>query len=69
MVGRADARRTDPDGDALTVNGRTIGENCRGRPFDDDRGDPPVRRAAQADAGFVILRGNLFDAAIMKTSA
>ena len=54
--------------DALTVNGRTIGENYSGvrsvdhdviRPFDD-----PLKE----DAGFVVLKGNLFDAAIMKTS-
>ena len=54
--------------DALTVNGRTIGENYSGvrsadhdviRPYDD-----PLKE----DAGFVVLKGNLFDAAIMKTS-
>ena len=54
--------------DAITVNGRTIGENYSGvrsadhdviRPFDD-----PLKE----DAGFVVLKGNLFDAAIMKTS-
>ena len=53
---------------ALTVNGRTIEENYSGarsadhdviRPFDD-----PLKE----DAGFVVLKGNLFDAAIMKTS-
>ena len=54
--------------DAPTVNGRSIGENCRGaeiilpdviRPFED-----PLMR----DAGFVVLSGNLFDSAVMKTS-
>ena len=54
--------------DAPTVNGKTIGENCRGaqiilpdviRPFED-----PLMR----DAGFVVLSGNLFDSAVMKTS-
>ena len=53
---------------AITVNGRTIGENYSGagsadhgviRPFDD-----PLKE----DAGFVVLKGNLFDAAVMKTS-
>ncbi len=29
---------------------------------------PSVRTAAEAEAGFTILRGNLFDSAIMKTS-
>jgi dihydroxy-acid dehydratase len=53
---------------AKTVNGKTIGENCRGR-FSWDRevikpyGDPLVE-----DAGFIVLHGNLFDSAIMKTS-
>lgn len=54
--------------DAMTVNGRTIGDNCRGATSQ----DPDVIRgfddALQADAGFVVLRGNLFDSAIMKTS-
>ena len=54
--------------DAATVNGRTIGENYAGagsadrdviRPYDD-----PLKE----DAGFVVLKGNLFDAAVMKTS-
>ena len=54
--------------DALTVNGRTIGDNCR----DAVAGDRDVIRsfdnALQQDAGFVVLSGNLFDSAIMKTS-
>ena len=53
---------------ALTVNGKTIGDNCRGREtIDDDvirRFDNPL----VADAGFIVLKGNLFDSAIMKTS-
>jgi dihydroxy-acid dehydratase len=52
----------------MTVNGRTIGENCRGRESDDKdviRGfDNPLVQ----DAGFLVLRGNLFDSAVMKTS-
>ncbi|ASG22457.1 IlvD/Edd family dehydratase [Nitrospirillum viridazoti] len=53
---------------ALTANGKTIGDNCRDaeiklpdviRPF-----DQPLKK----DAGFLVLRGNLFDNAIMKTS-
>jgi dihydroxy-acid dehydratase len=56
------------DEHALTANGRTIGDNCRDamiadacviRPFDD-----PLKKRA----GFSVLRGNLFDSAIMKTS-
>lgn len=53
---------------ALTVNGRTLGENCR----DSVAGDRDVIRtfddALLDDAGFIVLSGNLFDTAIMKTS-
>lgn len=53
---------------APTVNGKTMGENCRNTPIMDDnvikRFDNPMKK----DAGFVVLRGNLFDNAIMKTS-
>jgi len=53
---------------ALTVNGRTIGENCTGL-FSWDREvikayDAPMKE----DAGFIVLHGNLFDNAVMKTS-
>jgi len=54
--------------DALTVNGRTIGENCRDTVAEDRE---VIREFAQplvADAGFIVLTGNLFDSAIMKTS-
>jgi dihydroxy-acid dehydratase len=54
--------------DALTVNGRTIGENCRGRPILDEDVIRPFDRPLLAEAGFVVLGGNLFDSAIMKTS-
>jgi xylonate dehydratase len=54
--------------DALTVNGRTLGENCA----DTATKDPEVIRtfdhALVEDAGFIVLSGNLFDSAIMKTS-
>ncbi|KAA2237402.1 IlvD/Edd family dehydratase [Salinarimonas soli] len=54
--------------DAMTCNGRTIGENCRGK-FSWDRAvirpyeDPLIEKA-----GFLNLKGTLFDSAIMKTS-
>ncbi len=53
---------------ARTVNGKSMGENCKGK-FSWDRdvirafNEPLVK-----DAGFIVLRGNLFDSAIMKTS-
>ncbi|WP_174285964.1 IlvD/Edd family dehydratase [Sphingomonas bacterium] len=54
--------------DAMTANGRTIGENCRGVAIEDERVIRPFATPLMAAAGFVVLRGNLFDAAIMKTS-
>ncbi len=56
------------DGDAMTVTGRGIGDNCRGAEIDDTEVIRPFDRPIMADAGFVVLRGNLFDAAVMKTS-
>ncbi|MEU4252621.1 IlvD/Edd family dehydratase [Amycolatopsis sp. NPDC026612] len=53
---------------APTVNGRTLGDNCR----DAEAGDRDVIRTFETalvpDAGFLVLKGNLFDAAIMKSS-
>ena len=53
---------------ALTVNGRSIGDNCRAATIEDERVirrfDAPLKHAA----GFSVLRGNLFDSAIMKLS-
>jgi dihydroxy-acid dehydratase len=53
---------------APTVNGKTIGENCANRPIQDDRVIRPFDNPLKTDAGFLVLRGNLFDNAIMKTS-
>jgi len=54
--------------DALTVNGRSMGDNCR----DATVVLPDVIRdfdtALVNDAGFLVLSGNVFDSAIMKTS-
>jgi dihydroxy-acid dehydratase len=53
---------------ALTVNGRTMGENCRGQ-FSWDRDViRPYDQPLKASAGFLNLKGTLFDSAIMKTS-
>jgi dihydroxy-acid dehydratase len=54
--------------DAPTVNGRTIGENCRDRPIADPRVIRPFDDPMKPEAGFIVLHGNLFDSAIMKTS-
>lgn len=56
------------DGDASTVTGRTLAENIAGRESPDRemiaRYDAPL----QERAGFMVLSGNLFDSAIIKTS-
>ncbi|MGC1575652.1 MAG: IlvD/Edd family dehydratase [Beijerinckiaceae bacterium] len=54
--------------DALTANGRSIGENCRGRASSDEDVIRPFSKPLVKDAGFIVLKGNLFDSAIMKTS-
>jgi dihydroxy-acid dehydratase len=54
--------------DALTVNGRTIGENCRDTVTEDAEVIRTLDDPLVQDAGFLVLTGNLFDSAIMKTS-
>ena len=54
--------------DALTVNGKTMGENCKGRESLDADVIWPISRPMVQDAGFIVLKGNLFHNAIMKTS-
>ena len=54
--------------DAVTVNGRTIAENYSGVHSDDPDVIRPYDDPLKEDAGFVVLKGNLFDAAVMKTS-
>ena len=53
---------------AITVNGKTMGENCRGSAIEDEKVIRPFDQPLLKDAGFIVLTGNLFDAAIMKTS-
>ncbi len=53
---------------ALTVNGKTIGDNCRAATIEDTRVIRTFETPLVEEAGFVVLKGNLFDAAIMKTS-
>ena len=61
-------RRGLIDEDALTANGRTLGDNCRAAEIEDEAVIRPIQRPLKPDAGFIVLSGNLFDAAIMKTS-
>ena len=52
----------------LTVNGSSIGDNCRGASIQDTKVIKPFEEPMKKHAGFTVLRGNLFDSAIMKTS-
>jgi dihydroxy-acid dehydratase len=54
--------------DALTVSGKTIGEACRDATIEDEAVIRPFDRPLVERAGFVVMRGNLFNSAIMKTS-
>ncbi|MGE5367737.1 MAG: IlvD/Edd family dehydratase [Betaproteobacteria bacterium] len=55
-------------GDALTVNGKTVAENVVRAKVCNAEVIRPYDRPLKAAAGFKVLRGNLFDSAIMKTS-
>jgi len=54
--------------DVMTVNGKTLGENIAGKESKDRRVIKAYDEPLMEEAGFVVLSGNLFDAAIMKTS-
>ena len=54
--------------DALTINGRTMGENVKGAQSTNADVIKPYRSPMKKKAGFKVLKGNLFDSAIMKTS-
>ncbi len=54
--------------DALTVTGRSLRENVRGRTSVDREMITPYTAPLRERAGFVVLSGNLFDFAIMKMS-
>jgi dihydroxy-acid dehydratase len=54
--------------DALTVNGKTLYENCKKTPIQDEDVIRPYKKPLKEHAGFLNLKGNLFDSAIMKTS-
>jgi len=55
-------------GDALTINGKTVAENVVRAKVCNAEVIRPHNRPLKATAGFKVLRGNLFDSAIMKTS-
>lgn len=57
-----------PNPNALTVNGKTMLENCGGLESQLPDVIKPIDQAMVSEAGFLNLKGNLFDSAIMKTS-
>jgi dihydroxy-acid dehydratase len=60
------AGRIHPE--ALTINGKTMGENVRRARVSDADVIKPYAKPMKRQAGFKVLKGNLFDSAIMKTS-
>jgi dihydroxy-acid dehydratase len=54
--------------DALTVNGKTMGQNVERAQVQDPDVIRPYGTPMKEHAGFKVLRGNLFDSAIMKLS-
>jgi dihydroxy-acid dehydratase len=55
-------------GDVLTVTGKRMSDNLKGITIKDEKVITPFNKPMKQKAGFVVLKGNLFDAAIMKTS-
>lgn len=53
---------------AITANGKTIGDNCREAIIEDERVIRPFEQPLKLAAGFRVLSGNLFDSAVMKVS-
>ena len=55
-------------GEAITVSGATMAETLAKAPTPDRRVIRSVDDPLMASAGFIVMSGNLFDAAVMKTS-
>lgn len=53
---------------AMTATGRTMGENLAGQESADRTVIRPYDDPLRVNAGFLVLSGNLFDSALMKTS-
>jgi dihydroxy-acid dehydratase len=53
---------------AMTINGKSLGENIRSAEIEDTDVIRPYSQPLMPQAGFRVLKGNLFDAAIMKVS-
>lgn len=56
------------NGDAMTVTGKTLKENLQAVPSPDREVIRAWADPLKADAGYIVLSGNLFDNAVIKTS-
>ena len=56
-----------PHPGAVTANGASMGDNCKGV-YQNTDVIKTIDNPLKTDAGFINLKGNLFDSAIMKTS-
>ncbi|KQP12381.1 IlvD/Edd family dehydratase [Pseudorhodoferax sp. Leaf265] len=54
--------------DLITANGRTVRENLEGAAILNDQVIRPLADPLITNAGFLVMQGNLFDSAILKTS-
>ena len=68
VIGELIAADLLPHPDAITVNGKTMRENCGDLRSADTKVIRTVSDPMKEHAGFINLKGNLFDSAIMKTS-
>lgn len=68
VVGELMATNMLPHPSAITANGQTIGDNCKAKRSADTLVIKPVSDPLKAQAGFINMKGNLFDSALMKTS-
>ena len=55
-------------GEVLTASGKKLSECLKGRKIKDQDVITPFNKPLKERAGFIVLKGNLFDSAIMKTS-
>ena len=68
VIGELIAADLLPHPDASTANGKSMRENCGDTRSEDTKVIRPVSDPLKPQAGFINLKGNLFDSAIMKTS-
>ena len=68
VVGELLSGNLIPHPGALTVSGKSIGENCTGRASENPDVIHKLNDPLLDNAGFINLKGNLFNSAIMKTS-